>query len=249
MVRLILATVLILAAAFFMLPLFHGILHIGMIYPACLFVLAALALIFPEKTAMLFHGRFRLPAIALAAVIGIFTVYTAVILSAMGIAAAKPVPKESKVTVVVLGCQVRGTTPSLMLNDRIKAAYKYLAENEDSVCVASGGKGDNEDISEAQCIKNELIKRGIAENRIYIEDKSRNTHENLEFTAKIIEQNNLSRTTAIASDNFHQLRASIFAKNVGLSPSSLGCPTVWYLTAGYWTREVLAVTKALIFGK
>lgn len=249
MIRLIFALILILAAAFFMLPLSHGILHIGMVYPACLFVLAALALIFPDKVAAIFHGKFKIPAIALTTVIGVFTVYAAVILSAMGIAAAKSVPNEPNVTVVVLGCQVRGKIPSLMLNSRINAAYEYLAQHEDSVCIASGGKGDNEDISEAQCIKNELMKRGIDEKRIYIEDKSKNTYENLEFSAKIIVQKGLSKTVAVASDNFHQLRASIFAKNAGLNPSSLGCDTVWYLTAGYWTREVPAVTKALLLGK
>ena len=161
MIRIILAVILISAAVFFMLPIFHGVLHIGMIYPTVLFLLAAAALIFPEKIALIFHSGLKPLAITLAALIGIFAVYTAVVLSAMGLAAAKPVPKESGVTVIVLGCQVKGTSPSLMLNSRINAAYKYLSENDDSVCVASGGKGNNEDISEADCIKNELIKRGI----------------------------------------------------------------------------------------
>ena len=45
-------------------------------------------------------------------------------------------------TVVVLGCQVRADgSPSKALRQRIERAYEYLTENENAVCVASGGKG------------------------------------------------------------------------------------------------------------
>ncbi|HHX38144.1 MAG TPA: hypothetical protein GX717_09215, partial [Clostridiaceae bacterium] len=54
-------------------------------------------------------------------------------------------------TVVVLGCQVRGSTPSLMLRERLDTAYEYLQDHPDVTCILTGSKGDTGDISEAEC--------------------------------------------------------------------------------------------------
>lgn len=37
----------------------------------------------------------------------------------------------------------------------------FLSENEDVICIVSGGKGDDEKISEAQAMKNYLVENGI----------------------------------------------------------------------------------------
>lgn len=49
------------------------------------------------------------------------------------------------------------------------------------------------------------------------------------------------RRVAIASDNFHQLRASVWARRCGLEAESLGCASWWPLGPGYWAREAVAV--------
>ena len=51
---------------------------------------------------------------------------------------------------IVLGCQVNGTEPSLMLRERLDAAVAYLNEYPDAQCIVTGDKGDRENISEAQ---------------------------------------------------------------------------------------------------
>ena len=51
-------------------------------------------------------------------------------------------------TAVVLGCSVKGTKPSRILEERIDAAYDYLSVNKDAVCILSGGRGPGEDITE-----------------------------------------------------------------------------------------------------
>ena len=63
--------------------------------------------------------------------------------------------------IVVLGCGVNGTVPSLSLRNRIDAAYAYLIANPDTVCVVSGGQGPDEDITEAACMKRELTAMGM----------------------------------------------------------------------------------------
>ena len=153
------------------------------------------------------------------------------------------------VKTVVLGCQVfPDGHPSLMLRGRINAAYDYLSAHPDAVCVASGGMDDSEPITEAQCIRDTLVSMGIDPGRIYMEDRSRSTEENLAFSAEIIRANGLPADVAIASDNFHQLRGAIWAERSGLTPYAIGCASPWFLTAGYWTRETAALLYMVVTG-
>ena len=119
-----------------------------------------------------------------------------VVISGFMIAAALKAPNENS-TVIVLGCKVNGKNPSLMLSKRLEAAYEYLNENKNAVCIVSGGKGSNEEISEAQCMYNYLTEKGIASDRIIMEDESTTTSENLEFSKKIIEEKGYNRPTPI----------------------------------------------------
>ena len=156
---------------------------------------------------------------------------------------------DAPCTVLVLGCEIRGLRPSKMLQARIDSAYDYLTANPRAVCVACGGMADDEIISEARCIRDELVRRGIDPGRIYLEEKSENTRQNIAFAADIIEENGLPTEIAVASDNFHQLRSSIYAKKSGLSAYSLGCRSYWLLGPGYWARETIAVAAAFTLGR
>ena len=236
-------------ALYFLLPLFCGVCHIGMFYPAAFFLLLAAVLCFPKRFAGLFRGRSRPWAIAAAAVLSAGTAAVLAVLIAMGAAAANgPTAELAPKTVVVLGCQVIDERPSLMLQRRIDAAYGYLAAHPEAVCVASGGMDDDEIITEAACIRDELVRRGIAPERIYLEEQSRSTAENLSCTARVAADEGLDPTVAIASDNFHQLRAAYYARRAGLTPCALGCRSPWYLSGGYWMREVPGMAAAWVRG-
>ena len=52
----------------------------------------------------------------------------------------------------MLGAGVNGTEPSLSLYNRLVAAENWLREHPNSVAVLSGGQGQNEQISEAECM-------------------------------------------------------------------------------------------------
>ena len=71
-------------------------------------------------------------------------------------------------TVIVLGCRVKGETPSLALQKRADAAYFYLLKNPEAVAILSGGQGRGENISEAACLKKLLTDRGIAPGRLFL---------------------------------------------------------------------------------
>ena len=55
--------------------------------------------------------------------------------------------------VIVLGAAVHGTTPSLTLKRRLDKTVEFYKNNTDAVIVVSGGKGAQEDISEAEAMK------------------------------------------------------------------------------------------------
>lgn len=148
---------------------------------------------------------------------------------------------DTQQTVIVLGCKVRGTKPGVLLLQRTKAAAEYLKENPTASAILSGGQGSDEQISEAQCMYNIMMDEGIDPSRLYIEDKSTSTGENIAFSKKIIENNNLSKDVAVSTSNFHQKRARIICKENGLNASSISSPTSKYYEPTYYVREVFGV--------
>ena len=73
-------------------------------------------------------------------------------------------PEKANV-IVVLGCQVKGERPSRMLRRRLDAAITAMNDNPDTLCIVSGGKGDDEKISEALAMKNYLLEKGMDSDR------------------------------------------------------------------------------------
>jgi uncharacterized SAM-binding protein YcdF (DUF218 family) len=155
-------------------------------------------------------------------------------------------PDGRATTVVVLGCKVKDGRPSLMLRRRLDAAYEYLSENEDVTAIVSGGKGDDELISEAQCMSEYLISKGISPERIIMEDKSESTYENLKFSQSIINERGLEEHITIVSDGYHQLRAELIADSLGIEAYNISAPTSWWLVPTYWVREWFGVIYQVI---
>ncbi len=240
--RKIIAVILILFCLWLLLPLLKGIVHIGMIYPVLLLLPLICVLLKPD----LISASKRKKALTLLFIFAyalIFLFFGGTLL-ALGAADKNTPPADS--TAVVLGCKVHGTKPSRVLLDRCNVAADYLRENPDSVCIACGGRGKGEDISEAEAIFNVLTAKGISPERIYLEARSVNTEENLIFAAEIITAESLPRNVAIVSDRFHQLRAGIFAKRAGLTPYAVSASTYLFVLPGYWAREILALWAAIL---
>lgn len=163
-----------------------------------------------------------------------------IVISGLMIHAAGRGP-EKNATLVVLGCRVIGEQPSLMLEERLEAAYVYLSANPDSAAVLSGGQGGGEDISEAECMYRYLTGRGIASERLYLEDRSTSTRENLAFSGEIIKKKNLNKDIAIVTNEFHEYRAFMVAEALGMKPAAVPGKTIWKLFPTYYLRELFGV--------
>ena len=140
----------------------------------------------------------------------------------------KAVNENKKVDyVIILGARVKGEKPTKSLMERIKAATEYLKENPEVKVIATGGKGKNEGIAEGAAIKRELLKNGISEDRIILEDKSKNTVENFRFSLEKIRnsengknknsENNGNRKikVLIVTNDYHIFRSKNIARKVG----------------------------------
>ncbi len=178
-------------------------------------------------------GKIGLSALAVCLAVGIG--FCAVMSIQMGRAICSR-PTEAH-TVVVLGCKVRGEKPSAMLTRRLEAALSYLEENEDVMCITTGGQGAGEDIPEGQAMKTWLVEHGIAEERILVEDDSADTRENIMNTAEILEEEGLGKDVVIITDGFHQYRASLLAQEAGLTSNAVSAHTNPLYVPTYWVRE------------
>lgn len=165
---------------------------------------------------------------------------TAVVIGTLMVTATTKTGDGDEV-LIVLGCKVNGDQPSAMLGERLTAAKQYLDTHEKAVCIVSGGKGDDEGISEAQCMYNWLVKNGVEKDRIYLEDKSTSTLENIEFSTEILEKEQLGTKVAIATNEFHIFRAGTVAEKNGLTYSAVPAKTDWYLVPTYSVREMYGI--------
>ena len=154
-------------------------------------------------------------------------------------------PEENLEYLVVLGAQVKGDRPSRALKKRLDTALDYGNTHPDVRFVLSGGQGTGEDISEAECMYRRLVARGIDPSRLYKEDRSSSTRENLLFSLEIIKEKNLPGTITITTSGFHAFRARLVAKDLDLETFSLTCTTPWYALPTYYIRELFGVLYQL----
>lgn len=148
---------------------------------------------------------------------------------------------------IVLGAQVRGRKITDSLLRRLKKAQTYLSVHKETKVIVSGGQGKGEAITEAEAMADYLQNQGIEKMRIYLEDRSRTTQQNLEFSETFLDKE--KHCVGIVSNNFHLYRACRIAKKLGyrrIEPVAASCHPLLFVN--YMIREVLAVWKLWICG-
>lgn len=166
-------------------------------------------------------------------------------------------------TMVIFGCQVKPWGPSILLQDRLDTALSYLEDHPDMKVVVTGGKGDDEHMSEAQCMYEYLIAHGVTGENIYQEDQSRNTWQNANYTMDLIAAQgwNLTDDVLLVSSGFHLSRIEMLwdrAREARLPGeayndqyiSTLAAPVSHKPSAiQMFFREPLALVKSFVFDR
>lgn len=153
---------------------------------------------------------------------------------------------------VIFGCQVKPDGPSVLLRDRLDAALTYLEEHEDVIVVVSGGKGDDEHQSEAQCMQEYLSAHGIERDRILTEGDSRNTWQNVNYTLALLEREGYDTEDGVilVSSGFHLGRIKMLwgrAAGTTATVSAIAAPVSHFPSAvQMFFREPLAMVKSFV---
>ncbi len=142
--------------------------------------------------------------------------------------------------VVVLGSGLLdgGRVPPLLASrlDQGYAVYRALvARGSDPVLLVSGGKGSDEQVSEADAMAGYLAARGFPADRIYREDRSANTEENLANSQAIMDRLRPGATCVIVTSNYHVFRTAMIARRIGIRGQVTGARTAGY----YWPSATL----------
>ncbi len=149
--------------------------------------------------------------------------------------------------VIVLGSGLKGgrrVTPLLASRlERGRQVYRALEAHgpPDPMLIVSGGKGSDEHLSEAEAMARYLTERGFPPGRLILEDRSRTTEENLEFSKAIMDQARPGARCVIVTSNFHVFRSAIIARRLGLNGHVTGAPTAAYYWPTAMLREFAAV--------
>ena len=164
----------------------------------------------------------------------------------LALISSKRIPKFDKDYIIILGCRIRkdGTlTP--ILKSRVDRAINYSkmqynATGKDIIFIPSGGKGNDEVISEAKAIKNYLLEQGIDKNSIIVENKSKNTYENIKFSYRLISKKNKDANIAFSTTNFHVFRVGLIATQQNIRVEGIGARTKAYFSINAFIREFIA---------
>ncbi|MGM9537623.1 MAG: YdcF family protein [Candidatus Onthomonas sp.] len=174
------------------------------------------------------------------------------VLEAVVIAGGRSELKKDPDVVLILGCKIWGEEPSPALQRRLDTALDYLAELEERDCtpliVVSGGKGDDEPVSEAQSMADYLTGQGVDAGRILLEDQSTSTATNLKNTMALLEREGLEQPhVTIVSNSFHLTRVRMLADRYGMDCSTLSAPMPDWSSRIYSTvREAPALVKSFL---
>ncbi len=152
---------------------------------------------------------------------------------------------------IVLGAAVYQDTPSLTLVRRLEGARDYMRRYPESVAIVSGGMGPGETVTEAEAMRDWLVRNGIAADRILLEDRSTSTDENLRFSFDIIRSrgDGPDGNVAIVSSPYHLFRAKSVARLQGVEAAGVAAPWGYpMVTLNYFIREAFGVTHLWVFG-
>lgn len=154
---------------------------------------------------------------------------------------------------IILGCQLHDWGPSVMLQDRLDKALDYLKDHPEVVVVVSGGQGENEPTTEAQGMADYLADHGFARENIILETQSHNTHQNLTYSARHLEEAgvDIREGVVIVSNGFHLTRAKMLAGRAGYeNVSTLAAPSSHLPSRlKMYIREPLALVKSFVFDR
>ena len=97
------------------------------------------------------------------------------------------------------------------------------------------------------------LAQGVPEDAVFVEDRSANTRENLAFTERLREQEELTSEgrLLVVSDDYHVFRALLITRTLGIAADGAGAKVRLYFALNALVREWVAYVdlKRAVFMK
>ncbi len=142
--------------------------------------------------------------------------------------------------VIVFGGGIYNGNINHDARSRLDTAGEYLKNHPDCVCIVSGGIPSGMTVSEGEVMKNALVSSGADPSNIIIEDKAKNTWENLKNSLLLTDSDSI---LCISSD-YHVKRIRLMAKDQGYDVDILAStPEYSFKKHSSYVREYMAYIK------
>lgn len=160
--------------------------------------------------------------------------------------------KDSVDYVILLGGGIdkNGVLPK-SVQMRAQKTADYLNQHKNTICVVTGGTLKFLPVAEAPELKNYLVRNGVEENRILVEDKALDTIQNFEYSCEMLanyegisKREVLQKEIIVVTSYYHLKRAEILAKRMGFSNiKGLGSNIPFINVLHCYVREICAYIK------
>ncbi len=129
--------------------------------------------------------------------------------------------------IVVLGNKVnKDGSLSNRLKSRVEKAIELYNKNISKTIIVSGGIDKESKINEAICMKDYLVKNGIPEQDIIVDEYGTDTYKTAENSKLIMEKNNF-KSVIVVSQYFHITRSKLAFRKVGIKEVFGVCSDFW----------------------
>lgn len=145
---------------------------------------------------------------------------------------------------IILGAALWGDVPSPGLRERLELGRTLYEEGQIKRIIVTGGLDTPQSrLTEAEGMRNYLVEQGVPEEHILLENQATDTLENLVFSQRVMEEENLESATIITHD-YHGMRALDIAEFAAYQEPKLAVTETRVMNMTYHTtREALAYTK------
>ena len=145
--------------------------------------------------------------------------------------------------IIVLGAQVKpDRTLSVQLTWRMDAAVEAY-EKKNVPIVVCGAQGPDEPCTEAEAMRDYLLKKGIPEDDILTDPRSFNTNENLENAQELLKGYQDIKRVLIVTSDYHVPRSMAIAQDLGFEAEGYGAKCLPERWIKNHAREALAWCK------
>ncbi len=141
---------------------------------------------------------------------------------------------------IILGAatDVNGVSP--VYRERINHGIWLYQNDYADYIIVTGGKAKDAEFSDAYHAKQYAMSKGVPEDVIFMEERSKITQENIKYSKEIMEEKGLN-TSIVVSDSLHMKRAMLIAKDYDInavsSPTSSSKYQSWKTKIPFLLRE------------